>query len=169
MPPKQKLSDIKYRASDAQMKLAKNASDKYLEMSDYVLDKYGIELPDDPQVYVENYVNQEDPIQQLPYDPIYEKYKYQVDTLGDYERNAHRRDYNKMKKEKQNLAANIIKRNVKKFVAKKKAVRTLEKHLKGSEGINALYNPKKGLAKAILKRKLEEPKIEKKESKKAKK
>jgi DNA-binding helix-hairpin-helix protein with protein kinase domain len=169
MPPKQKLKDIKYHESAAENLLSKNAMDKQYELSKYVLRKYGIEMTEDPEVFVENYVDREDPMHQFPYDATYEKYKSQVDTLLDYEHNARRRVYNKVKKEKQNLAANIIKRNVKKFVEKKKAIRTLEKHLKGSEGINALYNPKKGLAKAILKRKFEDPKIEKKESKKEKK
>ena len=67
-----------------------------------------------------------------------------------------------------NIAAEKIQKAVK-VHRKKKAVATLEKHLKGPEGDDLLYNPKRGLAKAIMKRKLEEPKIEKKELKKAKK
>jgi len=76
--------------------------------------------------------------------------------------------FDKQLLEIENKAAEKIQKAVK-VHQKKKAVATLEKHLKGPEGNDLLYNPKRGLAKAIMKRKLEEPKIEKKELKKAKK
>jgi hypothetical protein len=59
-------------------------------------------------------------------------------------------------------AAVIIKKSGRDHLERKKAVRTLEKHLKGGEGnpeksLDLLNNPRRKLAQKILKRKFEEP------------
>jgi hypothetical protein len=136
MPPKRKAPEIAYW----------NYNGKAYEMRNYLEKKYGMEIPvrklynNNPVLYDFN-----NPVikRLVSEDKTLAKYKKQLEVLHDY-------------------GDNSIKQSMKtEEPPKKKAVRTLEKHLKGGEGnpeksLDLLYNPKSKLAQKIQKRKFEE-------------
>jgi oligoribonuclease NrnB/cAMP/cGMP phosphodiesterase (DHH superfamily) len=141
MPPKRKLKELlgfDILDNDKTEQLFYNSNAMYDEMTEYVKGKYDIKLPE----YSDDFLTKYFPVQErevrtfmgsrnsklvkLMSDPIYQKYINRIITLNKYFDNSANLAEKRNIKETENLASDIIKRNIKQFIVKKKAKAEIE-------------------------------------------
>jgi hypothetical protein len=123
MPPKRKIKDLE----DFENGFNKNTQpiddnfdnlkQKFEEMEDYMKKKYKMTMP-----IGRSYYNGSDPaIEHLAsVDKTFAKYKKQLEVLDDYYVNSIKQSMKRNDKEFKDISADIIKRNIKQYIAKKK-------------------------------------------------
>jgi hypothetical protein len=106
-----------------QQKINENFDNKFSSMQSYLKEKYGKEFPKDSAMeYAEDWAQIPDDDDTLAMmDNKYAKYKKQLTTLSEYSEHAYDQAEKRRKKERQDVAADIIKSNIKEHMNKKKA------------------------------------------------
>jgi len=113
----QKIVGAPLPHDDKVEEIDENFINKLNEMDDYFKKKYGRKF--DYDEIEEWYKKKDDPLALI--DPIYAKLKKQIITLDGYLSHSYDQMFKRHEKKVKNLAADIIKQNIKQYLIKKKA------------------------------------------------